>query len=102
MNQGSGLECLPRLLLSKFLGGERSQLVVDQRQELLRGVRIALLDGGQDARNPTHWRHPQGGKGPAKGTLTSSLRELRNRPATRTSKRKSRQVLSATGETADE
>src|SRR5262249_1467860 len=34
--------------------------------------------------------------------VTSSLRGLRNRPATRASKRESRQVLFATGETADE
>src|SRR5262249_19803827 len=33
------------------------QLIVDQRQELRGGVRIALLDGGQDARDLTHWRH---------------------------------------------
>ena len=30
------------------------RLLVDQRQELLRGVRIALLDGGQDARDFRH------------------------------------------------
>jgi hypothetical protein len=33
------------------LGGQLAQLVVHQRQELLGGVAIALLDGRQDARN---------------------------------------------------
>jgi hypothetical protein len=31
-----------------------SQLVVDERQELLGGVRIALFDGRQDARDLAH------------------------------------------------
>jgi hypothetical protein len=47
---------LARLLLGEPLRGELAQLVLDQRQELLGGVRIAVLDGGQDARYVTHWR----------------------------------------------
>ena len=56
MDQGRGLQRLARLLLGQPLGRELAQLVVDQRQELLRGVRVALLDGGQDAGDVTHDR----------------------------------------------
>ena len=54
VDQGRGLERLARLLVGQLLRGQLAQLVVDQRQELLGGVRIALLDGGQDARNFVH------------------------------------------------
>ena len=54
MHQGRGLERLPRLLLGQLLRRQLAQLVVDQRQELLGGVRVALLDGGQDAGDITH------------------------------------------------
>ena len=54
MNQRGGLKRLAGLLLSHLLGGQLAQLVIDQRQELLGGVRVALLDGGQDARDLTH------------------------------------------------
>ena len=49
---------LPRLLLSQLLRRQLAQLLVDQRQELLGGVGIASLDGGQDAGNLAHRRHP--------------------------------------------
>src|SRR5262249_20882400 len=45
---------LPRLFLRHLLHGEPAQLVVDQRQQLFRGSGIALLDGGQDARDVGH------------------------------------------------
>ena len=54
VDQGRGLERLAGLLLGQLLGGQLAQLVVDQRQELLGGVRVALLDGGQDARDVGH------------------------------------------------
>src|SRR5262249_43969210 len=57
VDQGRGLERLARLLLSQPLDREPAQLVVDQRQQLLRGVRIALLHGGQDRRDLIHWHH---------------------------------------------
>ena len=41
----------------RYLGRQPAQLVVDQRQELLGGVRIALLDGGQDAGDFVHGQH---------------------------------------------
>ena len=43
------LECLPRPFLGQFLRGQSSQLFVDQRQQLLRSVRVALLDGAENA-----------------------------------------------------
>src|SRR5206468_11599450 len=49
VNQGGGLERLPRRLVSQLPGGQLAQLVVDQRQELTGGVRVALIDRGQDA-----------------------------------------------------
>ena len=54
VDQGGRLERLPRLLLGQLLGRQLAQLVVDQRQELLGGVRVALLDGGQDAGDVGH------------------------------------------------
>jgi hypothetical protein len=46
VDQRRGVEGLARLLLRQLLGGQPAQLVVDQRQELLGGVGVALLDGG--------------------------------------------------------
>ena len=51
VDQGRGLERLAGLLLGQPLRRQLAQLVVDQRQQLLGGVRVALLDGGQDARD---------------------------------------------------
>ena len=61
VDQGGGLQRLPGLLLGQLLGSELPQLLVDQRQELLGGVRIALLDGGQDAGNLVHRRLSRSG-----------------------------------------
>ena len=49
MDEGRGLERLAGLFLSESLGREFTEFLVDQGQELLGGVRIALLDGRQDA-----------------------------------------------------
>lgn len=46
MDQGRALERLARFFL-----GQLAKLIVDEWQELLRGVRIALLHGGQDTRD---------------------------------------------------
>ena len=54
VDQGGGLQGLAGVLQGQPLGGQPAQLVVDERQELLRGVRVALLDGVQDARDVTH------------------------------------------------
>ena len=60
VDQGRGLERLARLLLRQPLGGELAQLVVDQRQELLGRLRVALLDGREDACDVVHRREPPG------------------------------------------
>ena len=54
MDEGGGLERLAGLLLGKLLGGQPTQLLVNERQELLGGVWIALLDGVQDLRDLAH------------------------------------------------
>ena len=46
MDQGSGAQRLPRLLLLELPRGQPAQLLVNQRQKLARGLRIALIDGG--------------------------------------------------------
>ena len=56
MDQGGGLERLPGLLLRQPLRRQPAQLVVDQRQQLLGGLRVALLDVREDA---GHVRHRQ-------------------------------------------
>ena len=55
-NQGGGLEGLAGLLLSQPLRGQPAQLVVDQGQELHRGIRVALLDRREDTRDVVHGR----------------------------------------------
>jgi hypothetical protein len=47
VHQGRRLECLPRFLPGQLRGRQPAQLLVDERQELLGVVRLALLDGGQ-------------------------------------------------------
>src|SRR5262249_25084283 len=54
VNQGRGLKRLAWLLLSEFLGCELAQFVIDQGQQLVGSLRIALLDSRQDARNFVH------------------------------------------------
>ncbi len=46
VDQGRGLKGLPRLLVSQPLRSQLAQLFIDQRQELVRGVRIAGFDCG--------------------------------------------------------
>jgi hypothetical protein len=57
MNQGRGLERLSRLLLNQLLCREFAQFVIDQRQELSGGVRVAGFDAGEDLRDFVHERH---------------------------------------------
>ena len=49
MDQGRGVECLARLLAGQPLGGQLAQLIVDQGQELLGDLRVAGVDGREDA-----------------------------------------------------
>ena len=54
VDQGGGLQRLPGGLVGHLVVGELAQLLVDEGQQLLRGRRIALLDGVQDLRDLTH------------------------------------------------
>src|SRR5258708_38600798 len=67
VHERRGAERLPRLFLSQLRRRQLAQLVVDQRQELLGGARVALLDSGQNARDLTHRRH---------GTARTSQRKV--------------------------
>ena len=51
---GRCLEGLARLLLAQPLRCKLAQLRIDQRQELLGGLSIALVDGGQDTGDIVH------------------------------------------------
>ena len=54
MHERCGVERLPRLFLHELLRRELAQLVIDQREKPIRGVRIALIDGVQDVGNFGH------------------------------------------------
>src|SRR5262245_29552817 len=54
VNQCRGFERLSRFLLREPLSRELAQLVVDERQKLFGGGRVALLDGRKDARDLAH------------------------------------------------
>ena len=54
VHQRRGLERLPGLLLRQFVCRKFSQLLVNKRQEMLGGVRIAALDGRQDSGYVAH------------------------------------------------
>src|SRR5262249_8743542 len=54
VNEGGRLKRLARRLGGQARGGEAAQLVVNRRQQLSCGVRVALLDGVQDLRDVTH------------------------------------------------
>ena len=56
VDQSGGLQCLPGFLLGQLLGRQPAQLVVDQREELIGRLRIAPLDGGEDARDVAQGR----------------------------------------------
>src|SRR5262249_7310149 len=60
-DQGRGLERLARLLLRQLLDGQLAQLLVDQRQQLLRRLGVTPLDGREDA---GHVRHRWVRRGP--------------------------------------
>jgi len=54
MDQGRRLQRLARLFLSELRGRQPPQLVIDQRQQLFGGVRIAVLDGAQNLGHVGH------------------------------------------------
>jgi hypothetical protein len=51
MNQCRGLECLTGGFVRHPVRRQFAQLLIDQRKQFVRGVGIALLDGGQDLGN---------------------------------------------------
>ena len=56
MDEGCGLKCLIGGLVRHPSSGEFPQLVVDEREQLGRGVRIAGLHGSEDLRHVRHAR----------------------------------------------
>ena len=54
VDQGGGLERLARLLVGELLRRQLAQLLVHQRQELLGGVRVAVLDRIQHLGDRVH------------------------------------------------
>src|SRR5262249_27422032 len=63
MDQGRRFERWTGLLLRQSRRRELAQLVVDQRQELGGGGRVALLDGGQDTCDLAHEVEASPGRG---------------------------------------
>jgi hypothetical protein len=64
VDQRRGVERLARLLPRQLLRRQFAEFVVDQRQELRGGGRVALLDGGQevsDFAQAVQDNHPDGG-----------------------------------------
>ena len=83
MDQGRGLERLAGLLLGQLLGGQLAQLVVDQGQELLGRLWVALLDGGEDtASRRSSTRPPTAApRASPAGARAASPGEVPSRPA---------------------
>src|SRR5262245_55035114 len=88
VHQRRGLERLAGPFVGHLLGRQPVQLVVDQRQELLRGVRVALLDVIQDLGDVGHspqvyrpWTRQANGNGGGAGT---AVRGARRRPLSST------------------
>jgi len=54
MDQCRCLERLPRLFPGQLVRRQLAQLIIDQRQQPLGGVCVALLDGGQDSGDIAH------------------------------------------------
>src|SRR5262249_42960819 len=73
VDQGGGLERLPGGLLGHLVCGEFAQLVVDEEQELPGGVRVALLDGRQDAGDVAHGVGSPSGEGQLGSILPANL-----------------------------
>jgi hypothetical protein len=54
VDQGRGRERVPRFFLRDPGGGQASQFLVNQRQKLVGGLRVALLDRRQDLGHGAH------------------------------------------------
>jgi hypothetical protein len=76
VDQSRGLERLTGTFLSHLLRSQSSQFFVDQRQKLFSGLRIALLDCGEDLRDVSHI----GPEGASKRFLSIAASDLPNPP----------------------
>ena len=54
MNEGGGLKRLAGFLLSQLGSGELAELVIDEREKLLGGARITVVDCGEKTSYLTH------------------------------------------------
>ena len=54
MNQRGGLESVAGTFARHLVRGQPAQFVIDERQQLLGGLGLALLDGFEDARDVAH------------------------------------------------
>ncbi len=100
MHQGGCLQGLAGPFVGQLLGGEPAQLVVYERQQLLRSVRVAVFDRGQDLRDIGHAVQLYPGGVRAATGATAPLLGLTGGPRTRPcqagtglSRRRSRQSL---------
>src|SRR5437660_3543528 len=54
MNEGGGVQRLPRVLLREFGSCELAQFIVDKQQQLIGAMRLARLQGVQQIRDVRH------------------------------------------------
>ena len=54
MHQRRRLKRLAGLFLRHLLGGQLAQLVADDREKLIGGLGVAVLDGGEDSGDVAH------------------------------------------------
>ena len=80
MNQGGGLERLPRLHRPETDGGQLPEFVVDEREQLLRGPGVALVDGRQDAGDVRRTAVGTTRRGGSRGVLGAGVRRERLAP----------------------
>ena len=57
MNQRRGLECVPGRFVGHPMRRQFAQFFIDQREQLVGGIGIALLDGAQDSSDVAHVRN---------------------------------------------
>src|SRR5262249_14521291 len=80
VDQGGGVEGLSRLLVRQLLDGQLAQFVVDQRQELLGGLGVALVDGRQDVGDVAHAAEDNRGGSAWQGREAATVLARRPRP----------------------
>ena len=59
MDQGRSLEGLAGLFMGQFLGGQPAEFVIDKREKLLGRLRVAFLNGTEDASDFMHKDTPK-------------------------------------------